>query len=325
MTLNEYYNGITSGDPVLLAQAITLIESTLPADQELGEKLLSEILPLTENSIRIGITGIPGVGKSTFIEAFGKHLLSKGKKVAVLTIDPSSPITKGSILGDKTRMDELSKNKNAFIRPSSAGTSIGGVTFRTRESILLCEAAGYDVVIVETVGVGQSEVAVKNMVDFFLLLMIAGGGDELQGLKKGIIEMADALVITKADGDNISKAKSAQASYQQALHLLPHANASVKGKVLTCSALTNDGIRDVWDLIQEYIQISRESESFHKNREVQIIEWLHESFNEMIYASMNHGSLGSSIMEFERKVCKKEIPVRMAARQLFERYRSMIQ
>ncbi|MEQ8425385.1 MAG: methylmalonyl Co-A mutase-associated GTPase MeaB, partial [Cyclobacteriaceae bacterium] len=219
LTTDAYIKGILAQDRVVLSRAITLVESQLTSDQFLAEDLIQTLLPKTGNAIRIGITGIPGVGKSTFIESFGKYLTAIGKKLAVLAIDPSSQRTKGSILGDKTRMEELSKDDNAFIRPTSAANALGGVSDRTREAILLCEAAGFDVIIVETVGVGQSEIAVRSMVDFFLLLLIGGAGDELQGIKKGIMEMADGVVITKADGDNTKRAQQAQTDYQHALHL----------------------------------------------------------------------------------------------------------
>jgi LAO/AO transport system kinase len=247
----EYAKGIISGDRVILAKAISLAESSLTEDQQQTAELLAH-LTHKNTAIRIGITGVPGVGKSTFIEAFGKYVTSLNKKIAVLTIDPSSQLTKGSILGDKTRMDELSKNPLAFIRPSASGNTLGGTTGRTRECILLCEAAGYEVIVVETVGVGQSETGVKNLVDFFLLLMLAGAGDELQGIKKGIMEMADALVITKADGDNVKRAKEAQADYQHALHLFSDAASGWKPKVLTSSALENKGIKEVWDTILNF-------------------------------------------------------------------------
>lgn len=325
LTLNEYYNGVIAADPVVLAQSITLIESTLPTDQQLSEVLLERILPRTENSTRIGITGIPGVGKSTFIEAFGKHITSQNKKIAVLTIDPSSQVTKGSILGDKTRMEELSKDNLAFIRPSAAGRTTGGVAYRTREAILLCEAAGFDIVLVETVGVGQSEIAVKNMVDFFLLLMLPGAGDELQGLKKGIIEMADALVITKADGENVNKAKEAQANYQQALHLLPHSPLSEEPKVLLCSAVTNMGICDIWEMITNHIQAAKASGIHLENRKKQTIAWLQDNFAALIAQTVEaNDSMKETVRELEVKVVNNEIPVRMAARKLLERYHEII-
>lgn len=325
LTLEEYYAGITKGDAVVLAQAITLIESTLPEDQGLADELLSRVLPSTGNSIRIGITGVPGVGKSTFIEAFGNHITSLEKKIAVLTIDPSSKLTKGSILGDKTRMEELSRNKLAFIRPSSSGSAQGGVAHRTRESILLCEAAGFEVIIVETVGVGQSEVSVRNMVDFFLLLMLPGAGDELQGLKKGIIEMADALVITKADGDNIKKAKVAQAEYQHALQLLPSSQTSWSVQVLLSSAIKNEGIDKIWEMIQSYQSLLEGKGTFKKNREQQTIQWLHDYFNQLLQHDFSmQDTLSSLIKELENKVSRNKIPVSKAARELMEAYRESL-
>ena len=248
LTLEQYTNGIVQGNRVVLGQAITLIESSLADDQILAGQLLEAILNKTGNAIRIGITGVPGVGKSTLIEALGNHIITLGKKIAVLTVDPSSQLTKGSILGDKTRMEDLSKNPMAFIRPSASGSVLGGVANKTREVMLLCEASGYDVIIIETVGVGQSEVEVKSMTDFFLLLMLAGAGDELQGIKKGIMEMADGLAITKADGDNIQQATAAQSEYQHALHLYPTPASGWNPNVLTCSALTGTGIDEIWKM-----------------------------------------------------------------------------
>lgn len=278
LSISQFKEGILKGDRITLARAITLVESSLYADQEIASKLIDSVLDYSGNSVRIGITGVPGVGKSTFIEAFGNLLTKNNKKVAILTIDPSSQLTKGSILGDKTRMEELSKNKLAFIRPSSTGDTLGGVTNRTRESILLCEAAGYEVIIVETVGVGQSEIAVKNMVDFFLLLMLAGAGDELQGMKKGIMEMADAIAITKADGDNTKRATEAQAEYQQALHLQQPRASGWSAKTLTCSALTNTGIENMWKIILDYTDRTKTNGYFQRNRQQQNVSWFHEYF-----------------------------------------------
>ena len=238
LDLKTYQEGILSGNRRVLSQAITLVESTLESDQILASELVQSVIANTGRSIRIGITGVPGVGKSTFIEAFGKLLLDLGKRVAVLAIDPSSQLTRGSILGDKTRMENLSADKRAFIRPSPSGTTLGGVSGKTREAMLLCEAAGFDVILVETVGVGQSETAVKNMVDYFLLLMLAGAGDELQGIKKGIMEMADGLVIHKSDGENLDLAKKAKTNYQNALHLLPESERGWYPSVILASSIT---------------------------------------------------------------------------------------
>lgn len=252
------------------------MESTLPQDQSLAEKVIERILPYSGKSIRIGITGVPGVGKSTFIEGFGKLLVEKGLRLAVLTIDPSSQKTHGSILGDKTRMEGLSIDKRAYIRPSPAGISLGGVSARTREAMLLCEAAGYNIILIETVGVGQSEIAVKGMVDFFLLLMLAGAGDELQGIKKGIIEMCDALVINKADGENVGAAKKAKREYANALHLFPGKENGWNPQVLTCSAIDQVGLSDIWQMIEGYIERMTLNNYIHINRSNQLENWLHD-------------------------------------------------
>lgn len=325
LTLDDYYQGTIQHDRIILAKAITLIESNLPEDQLLAEQLMEKILSRTGNAIRIGITGVPGVGKSTFIEVFGNYITSLKKKLAVLTIDPSSQITKGSILGDKTRMEDLSKNPLAFIRPSSAGDALGGVANKTRETVMLCEAAGFDVILIETVGVGQSEIAVKNMVDFFLLLMLAGAGDELQGMKKGIIEMADAIAITKADGDNIRNTLEAQAEYQHALHLLPPSLTSWEPKVLTCSAVTKEGIDAVWKMIEQFEHTTKQSGHFFRNREQQHVVWLNEFFDYLIRLDFQRNpGLKREIELLEEKVRKKEMAVNVAARQLLTAYHHAI-
>ncbi|NVJ85916.1 MAG: methylmalonyl Co-A mutase-associated GTPase MeaB [Algoriphagus sp.] len=275
-SVEEYKAGILAGDRAVLAQAITLIESNLPSDSVLASSLVQAILPFSGKSIRIGITGVPGVGKSTFIEAFGTILLEKGKKVAVLAVDPSSQKTKGSILGDKTRMEKLAADRRAFIRPSPSGSTLGGVSAKTREAMLLCEAAGFDVILVETVGVGQSETAVKGMVDFFLLLMLAGAGDELQGIKKGIMEMADGVLINKADGENIQAAKKAKTHYRNALHLFPPSENGWYPSVITGSSLTGEGLGECWETIEKYQQKMLESGFFEKNRAEQRLKWLDE-------------------------------------------------
>ena len=279
MTTDDYIKGVLVSDTVVLSKALSLLESRLSSDRIASLEILEAILPHTGGAIRLGITGAPGVGKSTFIEALGLHLINLGKKVAVLTVDPSSPLSKGSILGDKTRMDQLSKSSLAFIRPSAAGNSLGGVTHHTRESILMCEAAGYDVVIIETVGVGQSEVMVRDMVDFFLLLMIAGAGDELQGIKKGIVEIADTLVITKSDGENIDRSKESQSIFSNALHMLSARNPNWQPRVLTCSAKQNDGIHEVWDTISEFYLEMQGNEFLPDQRRQQRVKWMHECIN----------------------------------------------
>ena len=282
MQATELVKKINAGDRTALAQAITLVESTKTEHAEIANIILEQCLAKKSSSIRIGITGVPGVGKSTFIEAFGKLMTSMGSKVAVLAIDPTSAISKGSILGDKTRMNELSKDPNAFIRPSASGESLGGVAQKTKESIVLCEAAGYNVIFIETVGVGQSETAVNNMVDFFLLLKLAGAGDELQGIKRGIMEMADAIVINKADGDNIKSAKSAKTEFTRALHLYPPKENEWVPQVLTCSAIENKGIKEVWELISTFAQTTKEKGYFGKRRKSQDKDWFIGHVNELL-------------------------------------------
>ncbi|MBC5993137.1 methylmalonyl Co-A mutase-associated GTPase MeaB [Pontibacter cellulosilyticus] len=278
---DTYVNGILSGDRVMLSRAITLVESKLATDQELAQQVINAVLPHAGNSVRIGITGVPGVGKSTFIESFGSYLIiEQGKKLAVLAIDPTSQRSGGSILGDKTRMEELSMNPQAYIRPSPAGKSLGGVAKSTRETIILCEAAGFDTIIVETVGVGQSETAVHAMVDFFLLLMLAGAGDELQGIKRGIMEMADAIAITKADGSNTGKATAAKAEYQSALHLYPLGTSGWLPQVSTCSALKNTGLDTIWQTIADYLKLTQDNGFFEKKRRDQNLQWMYEAIRQ---------------------------------------------
>lgn len=279
-TAEALIQDIFKGDVTALSRAITLVESKSPKHLKKANTIINACLPKANNSLRIGITGVPGVGKSTFIEAFGTHLTSLGKKVAVLAVDPSSSITKGSILGDKTRMEDLVKDKNAFIRPSASGDSLGGVARKTRETIILCEAAGFDTIIIETVGVGQSETAVHSMVDFFLLLKLAGAGDELQGIKRGIIEMADAIVINKADGDNKKRAKMAKVEFNRALHLYPEKASKWQPKVSLCSALQNEGIAAVWDMISDYAKLTKDNHYFETHRADQNKFWLLQTIEE---------------------------------------------
>ena len=281
-SVDEFVAKILEGNITFLSRAITLVESTNANHQKKANAILEQCLPYANKSVRIGITGVPGVGKSTFIEAFGKHLTAKGKKVAVLAVDPSSSINKGSILGDKTRMEQLVTDKNAFIRPSPSGSSLGGVAQKTRESIILCEAAGFDTIIIETVGVGQSETVVHSMVDFFLLLKLAGAGDELQGIKRGIIEMADAIVINKADGDNEKNAKIAKVEFNRALHLYPLKESNWQPKVLTASALQNIGIDKVDKMIADYISLTKENNYFNQKRNTQNEYWLLSSINQQL-------------------------------------------
>ena len=280
---------ILNKDITALSRAITLVESKNPTHLKKANTIIKACLPYANKSIRIGITGVPGVGKSTFIEIFGKHLTSKGKRVAVLAIDPSSTLTKGSILGDKTRMEDLVKDANAFIRPSASGDSLGGVARKTRETIILCEAAGFDVIIIETVGVGQSETTVHSMVDFFLLLKLAGAGDELQGIKRGIIEMADAIAINKADGDNLKRAKLAKVEFNRALHLYPEKSSNWQPKVTICSALKNEGIHTIWELILDYVAMTSKNDYFNAKRHEQNKFWLIQTIEEQLkFEFFNH-------------------------------------
>lgn len=316
-----YIQGILAGDRIILSKAITVIESALDEDNALAEKILEGILPYTGKSIRIGITGVPGVGKSTFIETFGKYICSLDKKLAVLTVDPSSQRSRGSILGDKTRMIELSSDPRAFIRPSASGSALGGVAGKTRETILLCEAAGYEAILVETVGVGQSETAVYGMVDFFLLLMLAGAGDELQGIKKGIMEMADAIAITKADKDNIQAANRAKAAYANALHLFPLPSSGWSPQVLTCSAVENRGIREIWEVIQKRQELIAGNGYFEKKRREQNINWMHETIREALEKSFYRDpELKDKLQQSEKLVATARVPALNAARDLLKLY-----
>jgi len=310
----DFIDNILKGDISYLSRGITLIESTKKEHQKKARKILKACLPFANNSIRIGITGVPGVGKSTFIEVFGTYASKQGKRIAILAVDPSSTIGKGSILGDKTRMEKLVNTPNVYIRPSPAGDSLGGVTRKTRETILLCEAAGFDTIIVETVGVGQSEIAVHGMVDFFLLLKLAGAGDELQGVKRGIIEMADAIIINKADGDNIKKAKLAKTEFTKALHLYPPKNNDWQPKVTTCSALENEGIKEVWQLINQYFDLTKANNHFELLRNTQNKKWVLETINEKLkqqfYSKPKIKKLLKSVL---KKVEDKQLPPLTAA------------
>lgn len=274
MDAEFYIDGVLKKKRAIIAKSITLIESALPAHQQLAQNILDGLLPYAGNAIRIGISGVPGVGKSTFIESFGMMLIDKGHRVAVLAVDPSSSRSGGSIMGDKTRMERLALQPNAFIRPSPTSGTLGGVAKKTRESMIICEAAGHDVILVETVGVGQSETAVASMVDFFLVLMLAGAGDELQGIKRGILELADAIVINKADGNNIERAKEARAEYESALNLMESKSSVWSVSVLTCSALTMDGLEDVWKTILDYRQKLMDAGELTEKRRLQAVDWM---------------------------------------------------
>ena len=317
----ELVEGILAGNITSLSRAITLVESTNPTHLAKANAIINSCLPHANQSIRIGITGVPGVGKSTFIEAFGKHLTSLGKKVAVLAVDPSSTISHGSILGDKTRMEELVKDPNAFIRPSASGETLGGVARKTRETITLCEAAGFDTIIIETVGVGQSETAVHSMVDFFLLLKIAGAGDELQGIKRGIMEMADAIVINKADGDNIKKAQFAKVEFNRALHLFPAKKSGWTPKTATCSALTSEGIPEVWNTINEFLSLTQTNSYFFQKRKEQNQFWMLETINDQLKSNFyNNPKIQQQLESTKKAVQNDEISPFAAASLLLEKY-----
>lgn len=288
LSVEEYVAGIAARDRGILSRAITLIESALPAHYEKAQQIIEQCIPLSSRSLRIGITGVPGVGKSTFIEAFGMHLIEQGHRIAVLAVDPSSEISKGSILGDKTRMELLSANENAFIRPSPSAGSLGGVARKTREIIILCEAAGYDRILVETVGVGQSETAVHSMVDFFLLLMLAGAGDELQGIKRGIMEMCDGMVINKADGDNLINAQNARVQYQNALHLFPPAASGWAPRVEICSSLKKTGIDKVHQMMADFFAHVQQNGFFEKKRKSQQKHQMYESIRQYLSDHFYH-------------------------------------
>ena len=320
-TVDEYIAGIRKGDISLLGQAVTLVESSLPEHQELAQQLIEKCLPFAGNSVRLGITGVPGAGKSTFIEALGMDIVRAGHKLAVLAIDPSSERSKGSILGDKTRMEELSASANAFIRPSPSAGSLGGVARKTRETIVLCEAAGFDVVFVETVGVGQSETAVYSMVDFFLLIQLAGTGDELQGIKRGIMEMADGIAINKCDGNNTERAKVARMLFQNALQLFPaHASGWIP-EALTCSATEHSGITEIWEMIERYVKFVKSNKYFEQKRNSQSKYWMYETINEQLRNKFyQNPEIRLLLSENEQKVLKNEITSFVAAKKILEKY-----
>lgn len=307
---------LRSGNRRALAKAITLVESSLESDRNAAQGLLEALLPHTGKSVRIGISGVPGVGKSTFIESFGQLLLEQNKRVAVLAVDPSSPIAGGSIMGDKTRMEQLSRQDNVFIRPSPSGGALGGVAQKTRESMLLCEAAGYDIIIVETVGVGQSEFQVAGMVDFFMLLMLPGGGDELQGIKKGIVELADAIVINKSDGDSARIAAATQSQYQSALSLL-RSETHWEPQVLRCSALEREGIDGVWDCVQHYVTRTTDNGYFSRRRNTQNRDWMHQLVQTMLLQRLSDsGAVKAAIPDLEVAVQTQQKTPFNAAREI---------
>lgn len=320
-SVDDFVNGIRNGDKTLLSQAITLVESSLSKHQSIAQQIIEKCLPYSGNSIRVGITGVPGVGKSTFIEALGTLLTKHGKKVAVSAIDPSSKRSKGSILGDKTRMSKLSVDPLAFIRPSPSAGTLGGVARKTRETIILCEAAGYEIILIETVGVGQSEVAVHSMVDFFLLLMIAGAGDELQGIKRGIMEMADGIAINKADGKNIIRSDATKVEFQNALNLFPPTGIGWRPRVVTASSLKPDGVEETWNMILEYIEISRKEGIFNNKRREQLKNQMYDTINDTISNMFyNNFAVQQTALETEKAVLDKKISPYQAANKLLDKY-----
>lgn len=322
LTVSQYVEGILRGDNTILSQAVTLLESMRTEHQAMAQEVIERCLPYSGKSIRIGISGVPGAGKSTSIDAFGLHLLQQGGRLAVLAIDPSSERTKGSILGDKTRMERLSVHPNAFVRPSPSAGSLGGVARKTRETIVLCEAAGYDKIFVETVGVGQSETAVHSMVDFFLLIQLAGTGDELQGIKRGIMEMADGIVINKADGDNAEKAELAACSFRNALHLFPASESGWVPQVLTYSGFYELRIKEVWDMVYSYIDYVKSNGYFFRRRNAQSKYWMYETINESLKRSFyNNPQIERQLALKEEQVQRGEITSFTAANQLLDLYK----
>ena len=320
LSVAEYVEGIVKGDVTILSRAVTLVESVKPEHQAIAQEVIEKCLPYSGNSVRVGISGVPGAGKSTSIDVFGLHVLEKyGGKLAVLAIDPSSERSKGSILGDKTRMEKLSVHPKSFIRPSPSAGSLGGVARKTRETIVLCEAAGFDKIFVETVGVGQSETAVHSMVDFFLLIQLAGTGDELQGIKRGIMEMADGIIINKADGDNLEKAKLAAAQFRNALHLFPAPESGWSPKVLTYSGYYNIGIKEIWDMVGEYMEFTKKNGYFDYKRNEQAKYWMYESINDTLRDKFYHNPAVEGMLEqTEKQVLNNEISSFVAAKRMID-------
>ncbi|NLZ18324.1 MAG: methylmalonyl Co-A mutase-associated GTPase MeaB [Desulfobulbaceae bacterium] len=320
-TVDDYAQGVLSGSRAMLGRAITLVESNAARHIDQAQEVLQLLLPHTGKSIRVGITGVPGVGKSSFIEAFGCYLVEQGHRVAVLAVDPSSSISGGSILGDKTRMERLSREERCFIRPSPAGKTLGGVARKTRETMLVCEAAGFDVILIETVGVGQSETAVRSMVDFFLLLMLSGAGDELQGIKKGIMELADALVITKADGSNKIPAQTARSEYERAMHYLQPSTEGWVSHAFTCSSMTGEGIAEIWRVIEKFQEITSASGVFEQHRRDQNVKWVHEMIDAHLHDRfVRHAGVRQIIGSVERAVADGVLPAVAAMHRLLEAF-----
>ncbi|ACL01931.1 Putative methylmalonyl-CoA mutase metallochaperone [Desulfatibacillum aliphaticivorans] len=321
LRVQDFVQGVLAQDRTVLGRAITLVESNVPAHMERAQRMLKELIPHTGNSVRVGITGVPGAGKSTFIEALGSLLCDRGHKVAVLAVDPSSSLTRGSILGDKTRMQNLSRNKNAFIRPSPSSGVLGGVTRKSRETMLICEAAGFDVILVETVGVGQSETEVRSMVDFFLLVLIAGAGDELQGMKKGIMELADAILINKADGDNKQRAEMARSEFERIIHYLLPATEGWTTQALTASSLTGDKIPDVWQTVEDFKANTMASGVFQRRRNAQTVRWVHSMVDDYLRTAFyGNPTVKAMIPGIESDVVEGNLSPTQAVQKLVQEY-----